>query len=295
MYISAAYHFEPKANINRTPRERYFDYYRDLHARYKVPLDESTFYGESQYKFTELGYPLFEQAKEEGNLEGLDLMVATYWAHEFDPDLAACGPHFAYKYGFDCNMFDVLDQGSISSVTALKIISSYMQSAGVNKALLFSLDQSGIPLIEAATISKPSRSCGAALVLQKTDASSNLFIKDIKILTEQQCLEKQLDIIPYLLEMIEGYGISYKDLSLCIKRDAATSKVMSLFENKYDRFIDEITLINRKLQKGCTDVLEFMANIATAKRTISSKYMLVIEEDVESLTTGVLLLEQVDK
>lgn len=291
MFLQAAYYFEPKPQEPKVPRDRFFQYYRDMHARYQLPLDEATFLQGEQHQFSELGYPIFDQCNREGHLTNLDLMVGAYWAHEFDPEFASSGPHFAHHYGFSCDMFDVLDQGSICSITALKLIDCYFKNNSFEKALLFAFDQSGIPLIEQGTIPKPSKASSAALILSKQEAGLQIRYTDIWL--EKDILDLKFDFIARLEELLRQYQVNLNDLTVCVKRDTVAFKLLNLFSSQHRLFKEQVVMEYLPLIKGCVDIL---ALIGKFDKDLGEQHkhanILILDEDVESLNIGVVLLKK---
>jgi hypothetical protein len=292
MYVDGSFYYQFAERQDIEVRERFKQYYRDLHDRYNEPLDETTFANGSGYKFNELGYPIFDYCLKHGYLKKIDLMIASYWAHEFDPDHASCGPHFAHKYDFDCNMFDVLDQGSICTLTALNLIKKYQDNNASQNALCFALDQNSIPCAANGCFPMPTKNVAAAAMLSKQQ-TDNSFIKilDIKLWSEQKICDLRYDILADLLKTLEEKNLSLTDCIICCKRNTAVYRAIELYKYQHLDIKDKLQFYFQQLDCACSDSLYLIDQLNQKAWQPKEKYVLILEEDVESLACGLLMLE----
>lgn len=288
MYIEASYYnaFSTRSLVN--PRERYIRYYRDLHDRYKIVLDEATLLEGSQYRYNELAYPIFDKLVKDGMLKKIDTMVVTHWAHEFDPDHATLGPHLAHRYDFSCNMFDVLDQGSICAMTSLSLI----KKLNTKKSLCLSLDQTTVPRSDSSSFSIPTKTASVALCLS-TDKPEKPSIKivDIEILAEKVLCDSKLNLVQIILECLSKNNIDISECVLSCKRNSTVYRAINLYQHQYKNFLEEVEFNFLPVELGCTELFQFIHLLSLTHKNLEKRYYLYLDEDVESLTAGFIILE----
>lgn len=112
------------------------DYYRDLLATFARPLDEDAF-AEGRATFTELVAALLPHLGE--SVDGYDVAVMASAGPDAEPgwpmcylQTRACNPGLAFAVG---------DQGLVSAYTALHLVQQWQVPPGVERALLFVVDQ----------------------------------------------------------------------------------------------------------------------------------------------------------
>lgn len=293
MYIEMSCYYEPPLRAPIEARERYKRYYRDLHSRYNMPLEEKTFLTGSQYTFHDLSYPIFDILNKEGFLNKIDLMAAAFWSHEFDPIYAAIGPHLAHHYHFNCPMFDIVDQGSISPLTALSLIKQYQLNAASETALCFSLDQTTIPRSSLKSHVMPTRTAAGALILSiSCPSTAALQIIDVVLWPEHHLYKQRLDVIHFILTELSARGIALKDCILHCKRNFTLYRAMTFYQHQYPDFFREIEWNFLPIEFGCTPFFQFLDHLRQQKMTSGRSYILLLEEDAESVTSGMVILQQ---
>lgn len=294
MYIENVFYYEPLQHKHeeskiREPRERFKQYYIDLHKRYNDKLDISTFVTGGQYKPQDLGYPIFDLCQKNCYLAKIDLMIMTYWAHEFDPDYASYGTHFAYRYQFNCQMFDILDQGSICTLTAFKFIMQYMLNSRSNMALCYSVDQNSIPREDVSSIVIPDKNISTGVVFKK-ESNSGIKILDIRIFTEQQICDMQMNIMNFVFLTLKELNIEMVDCSFYLKRNTNIYKSVQMYnQNFYTEHYKSFVHVN--IYNGCTSICMILSQIIKEKKCLDKKYILIFDEDCESFCCGYLLLK----
>jgi len=289
MFLEASYYCEPSAK-EMIPRERFVRYYRDLHARYHLSLDEKTFSSGSPYKFSDLGYNVFDPCAKDNNLKHIDLMVGAYWAHEYDPDFASCGPHFSYKYGFDCNMFDVLDQGSLCTFTAIHLISRYFENNSATKALCFAFDQTVIPRSSIDSIPVPTKTAAGLVVLNKDGKrDTQCRIETVELWPEYVLCEGNLNMIGLLLEMLRKYGLAIEQCSILCKRSSIVYKAFNFYKNRYKELNSHLDIQFLPIEDTCVEPLNVLNQLNN--RIIKTRpFVALIDDDVESLAVAVMIV-----
>lgn len=146
LYISNQYYQAMPTQAQKVPRERFIRYYNDLFDLEGMAKPEmSAYLRGSQYSFSELGDVVLTSAQEVEDFSKLDLFTVAYWGHEFDPD-SSFGAYFASRYNITSTMFDVCDQGILSSISAINLIMAYAKAGKIKNAALLCFDQRSIPV-----------------------------------------------------------------------------------------------------------------------------------------------------
>lgn len=291
MYIEAIYHKELPARSPKEPRERFKEYYFDLHSRYNVKLDNSTFLQGSQYKFNELGYHALDECAKDNHLKEIDLMVISYWAHEFDPDYASCGTHFAYHYNFNCNMFDVLDQGSICTLIALFLIDKYHKNGSSKKSLCLALDQDSIPREDSFSFPIPTKNVASSIILSNEKKyDGEIKILNIEIWNEHLLLDIQFNFFELIMPVLKDFDIKLEDITIFIKRNTTIFRAIEFFKHRYITDTQNLNFHFTHLSSNCSDILYLINQIAENAIKPLRNYVLLIDEDAESLSSGYILL-----
>ena len=288
IYVDAIYYSSAPSRVQRKNRQRYLQYYRDLHARYGVPLDENSFLEGSQYRFSELGHDVFKPCAEDGYLDRIDLMVASYWAHEYDPEYASCGPYFSHYYKFNADMFDVLDQGSICAYTALEIITAYMNNKSCEMAWSFSLEQDTNPRQNVRSINAPDQNIAAGLILNYQQSDKTLLsIIDCGTVNEKEILEGKACLHKIIKKIVEKNDIDLNECQIVMKHNSIIDKSLRYYRASHDMQLKEIYYL--PLQKTCTLMYWALFNYQEINQK-QKPYTLIVEEDEESFTVGYMLV-----
>lgn len=289
MFISSTYHINLPNKPLVEPRPRYKKYYRDLHQRYNIDLDEATFVEGGQYKFNELSYPLFDLLKNDGYLHEIDLLVCAYWSHEFDPDYASSVTHLSHLYDFNCDMFDVLDQGTLCTLTSVKLIKAYFDNDQIKLACCYALDQTTNPRSHRDWFSVPNQNVSSGVVFSKhADKDNNYELIDVVQWTEQFLLNSNYDVTKHITQELASREILLSDCILYVKRNTTFYKAYAIYKSSHTESLD---IRYFPLNVACSDALLFMHNLVNATLQQDKKYYLYVEEDVESLATAMLIIK----
>jgi hypothetical protein len=146
LYLANQYYQVMPAQTQKVPRDRFVQYYNDLfdlEGLTRPPL--SVYLTEGQYDFSTLGEAVLKLAHVKEDFSKLDLFVVAYWSHEFDPN-GSFGAYFSHQYGISSTLFDVCDQGILSSIVAIKLIMAYAKLGKIKNAALLCFDQRSIPV-----------------------------------------------------------------------------------------------------------------------------------------------------
>ena len=174
LYLTAYHHVEMPSKLIIDPRERFIRYYNDLfHMEGILQPELSSYTKTMQYSYAELGDALFNSGEFQSVLSKIDLFVAAYWGHEFDPD-GAFGAYFAHKYGITSRMFDVCDQGILSPISAINIIQAFVSSGKANKAALVCFDQTAIPVEHDFSGIFPSKNSACLMIFDIAPTSDSM-------------------------------------------------------------------------------------------------------------------------
>ncbi|MFA6409431.1 MAG: hypothetical protein WCW01_04580 [Gammaproteobacteria bacterium] len=272
------------------PRERYVNYMQDLYKLFGDQVTEESFLEGSQCAYTEIGDVLFNEAKKMRQLVDIDMFVINHWAHEFDPEYAACGPYFLYTHKFDCNHFDICDQGTIGILTALKIISQYQYQCASKNAVLLVMEQTTVPRNKFAYDPIPILAGGALFWIDsnpKSDARK-LRIIAIDFIHQAEVIEKGWNALATIQEVCRKFQIAEENLSVFVSKSSFAYKSLQYAldaswqkQGFVLRFMDHLP----GMLPFAKVLQSFMHN-----EKACTKYSLLFQEDAESAEIGYLLL-----
>lgn len=274
----------------KTPRWRFMKYYIDLFNLYGKTLPESIFTEGSQYSYSELGEAVLDELDLQGKLKNLDIFVASYWANEFDPNHASCGAYFSEKYQFQCKTFDVCEQGTLSAFTGIKIIHNYLAQDEINKAILVIMEQTTIPRIKEDHDLVPTQTGTVALLFDRQSQAQKLYkIAAIELFNEFKMANNHLTIFDFLFDTYFKYESAPSENLLLLKKNSQIWKYCKFYANKN---FNNIKIIEYSSQPGSLQPFIGL-NQLLQDLSYNPRYITVIDEDVESLNSAVLVLEQV--
>ena len=198
------------------PRERYLTYYRDFAKYYGLELIESSaFYG-SQLEGSELLNPVMDELAQCYSLNEVGACIFADWVEDFDPEYSALGPYVVDRYKLSSNLFNIVDQGLLSVITALKLAKVSLEG---KNALILSFDQTTVTQFIGVPELRPDGSGAAALYLSASPQSAYFEIVEAEILDSQKAfllddLKKKLNLQDLSLIEVNGIGLMpfYKKL-----------------------------------------------------------------------------------
>ncbi len=274
----------------RTPRDRYKQYFQDLYAIYPGEVTDETFAEGDQLTYAELGDHLFQHASLKKELPSIDLIIVAHWSQEFDPDYASCGPYFLHKYDLQTDIFDVCDNGTLATFIGLKVLNSYINAGNSQKVMLLCLEQTTVPRDKRSGDVIPAQSGAVAVILNKHINDAHYVIKATEIITEVNVLANLNKIDRYVIQQIADLILNSSTLLIVTRKSTAFWKVIDyllltdhcVFERDQFDFIEPMP--------GCLSALKKMDDIIHSDSEHS--HVLIVDEDVESMTLGLLLLER---
>lgn len=282
MYVRAAHHLTlPERALRRAPRDRYVTYQRDLHAISSEALDEETLLEGDQYSYTDLGDAVLTSMADARMLENIDMVVYAYWTPEFDPDYSAFGPYFLERHDMKGKSFDVCDNGSLASATALHVVCRYAQNdPSLRNVLVLGMEQTTIPRSRSSGIPIPARSSACAVVLSRDEVAGSACIIASGQLSESDAFS---GVNPWTMiaSVLDGAGVPPANVSLLTQRVGAFHKRLRfLIDSSRDK-----PGINIQFLGSTPSALHTLSALALLdhNNTDSRQYLLVVDEDVESL------------
>jgi hypothetical protein len=283
----------PKVSAKKEPRERYIKYFSDLYQFHQEDLSYDSFQDGAQYTNITIGDAIFTALKKEHHLSSFDLMIIANWSCDFDPDYAATGPYFLWRHQFDCNNFDISEQGTLGPLTALKIIKQYQTLQNSKKAMLLVTEQTTIPRNKERYDLIPAQDGGVALCLQTTTdkCRASLKILDIGFIYEANLLNHGLNLPKIIEEIKTRFGITKTEISVFVSKISLTYKSLQFYQNcngtapsSIQQYFDS--------RPGCLPLFECINKILLLN-TAPTKNFLLFCEDSESAETAYILLEKV--
>jgi len=187
----------------KIPRERYLTYYRDFSRYYGLEfIESSAFYG-SQLDGVELMNPIMDKLAENHDLNQIRYCIFADWLEDFDSEYSALGAYIIDKYHLNAKLFNVVDQGLLSIITALKLAKLSHENV-----LMLSFDQTTITQFKNISELRPDVSGAAALLLSISSPPDFFKILEAEIISDQKKFILDNFNLPKLkLIKIKGIGL----------------------------------------------------------------------------------------
>ena len=285
---------QPVQNQLKEPRPRFVQYYKDLYSHHGSEFDESVLREGSQATYSELGEAALSVCKKEGTLNEVDLMIATYWAYEFDPDHASCGAYLSEKFNLKCRIFDVCEQGTIAPFTAIKIANSFMKNKEINKAIVLVLEQTTIPRNKNDYDLIPSDTGAISIILEKSintvGVKNHYRIRHADIILDNQMVKAADDLFMMLLKKIVNPN-EKRITRVFIRKN---SYVWKLFQYYADNIPPTVNVLPFSSQVGCLQPWVALQNEISRLADNNNSLLpnlVIVDQDVETFSTGILTLE----
>ena len=274
----------------KIPRDRYKEYLYDLYKIYPGKVSEESFLEGSQLTYAELGDSLFESAGMQEKLAEIDLIILAHWSQEFDPDYASCGPYFLNKYKMKADIFDVCDQGTLAPFTALNILIQYLKQKRAKKVMLLCLEQTTIPRDKLMEDVIPLESGAVAIILGTDEELAKLKVVCSEIIPETISVDNLRNIDDFIMEELRGFNISQEKTLIFLRKNTLVQKIIhkKIFEGETSLLENQLRYLEQK--PGCLSVFKRLDSIS--KENEEYRFFLIIDEDVESLNMGYMLLER---
>ncbi|MEW2738387.1 hypothetical protein [Providencia sp. PROV130] len=281
-----------RRELRRIPRDRFITYQKDLHRIAQDVLTELTLLEGDQYSYTELGNAVLQDMEKEELLDGVDMAMFCYWTPEFDPDYSAFGPYFIDRYKIDGHSFDICDNGSLVSATALNVADSYLKNGTVQKILLLGMEQNTIPRNVVQGFPIPSRSCSVAAILttEKTPESQWRLINSGHI-TEWDS-SKLEDSYSLLVDILNQSNINADDVVLLTHRCGYFYKKLRFH---LETTSQELSIDYAFLRPDVTGMNALLTLAGETLAPLNKLTVLLIEHDVESLRMAWTVLQQIQE
>jgi hypothetical protein len=265
----------------KEPRARFVQYYKDLYKHLGSELDEQVFQEGAQASYSALGELVLAECYEKKLLQRLDLLVAAYWAYEFDPDHASCGAYLCHRYQLDCKLFDVCEQGTLSPFTAIKLIKSFMQTNSLENAMMLLMEQTTIPRNKSDGDLVPTMSGATAVLFQEAEKAGNKIIDVDIVLAKQMTISGQYLVDFFIEKYIQKIQVG-ESINLYLRKQ---SYLWHLFHYYRHRLPSLVSIKHFSGQPGCLQPWELFHT------TGISEHSVLIDQDVESLNTGILTIQ----
>lgn len=290
VYLSHASLARFAAFKTRKARPRFVEYYKDLYALDHKIIDEESLMQGDQHDFAKLGRGILDSCQVDGHLNGVDTLICATWSHEFDPDYSSSGPYFSDRYHIPL-VFDVCDQGSISTFMALKILLCYMRAGISKKSILLGLEQTSIPRNFYDNAVMPSFS-GSSALLFSTDEGVLPRFKLIcaDVFPEHEVLQSQHDASALTRKKCVEIGIDANQVSLALKKSSTLFKVHEKFKHQHSALSLHTSLWEFDHAFGLLSFYYYLSALLTMK-SHSTPYIAILDEDIESVSIGIVIFE----
>lgn len=293
LYINQVfYKVLAKRELRRVPRERYTVYQKDLHRIAQDELTESTLLEGDQYSYTELGDAVLGTIEGNTALADVDLAIFCYWTPEFDPDYSAFGPYFMDRYKIHGHSFDICDNGSLASATALTIADSYLQNGSAHKILLLGFEQNTIPRNLAHGLPVPERSCAIATLLtaERKPTSQWQLIRTGQI-TEWDSAS-DMDAYGLIVDILRQSGVDAKDVVLMTQRTGFFYKKLR-FQMETTR--NELPINFSFLRPEVTGMNTLLMLAGENLSPLNKQTVLLVDHDMESLKMAWSVIQRIQE
>lgn len=274
----------------KIPRDRYVQYMNDLYKLYPGKLSEETFMEGSQMTYGELGDVLLSQDSVREELNKIDTMGIAHWSQEFDPDYASCGAYFLHQYQLNSEIFDVCDQGTIASYTALKLLAQKLQTGRSHNCMLLCLEQTTVPRDKSSEDILPDVSGALAIVMSSVKNGTQFQLKKIGIIPEAIAIENIRAVEKRIWDDVESNGFDYLSSIIVIRKGSAIARSIKHHALKNSSPVNEAMLDYMSPKAGLLHAFIKLNDLS--KHKFDKNWILLIDEDVESLTVAYVLLER---
>lgn len=291
IFISQLTHKVAATPEKKTPRDRYVQYVNDLYKIYPGKASPESFIEGDQLTYAELGELILEAPEIAKTIKDLDNIIVAHWSQEFDPDYASCGPYFLHKYDLKSDIFDVCDQGTLAPFMAAKILFHYQKNNVSDMGMILCLEQTTIPRDKSAGDVIPLYSGASAILLTSDSKFAQWLIKNIEFICEEKALEKLTDIASLITSILKTAGISINETSIVARKNTCYWKALKhqmLSTQTTLREQDDFQFISPN--PGCLSAFKKIEQITN--QPTDRKFLLVIDEDVESMNMAYMLLEK---
>lgn len=281
-----------RRELRRIPRDRFTTYQKDLHRIARDVLTDSTLLEGDQYSYTELGDAVLKDVENASALDDVDMAIFCYWTPEFDPDYSAFGPYFMDRYQINGHSFDICDNGSLASATALTVAGSYLKNGCVRKILLLGMEQNTIPRNRAQGFPVPSRSCSvAALLTSDKRPESQWTLINSGYLTEWES-GKCEDSYGLLVDILHQSNINAEDVVLLTQRSGYFFKRLRF---QLETTSQELPIDYAFLHPDVTGMNALLTFAGETLAPLNKRNVLLIEHDMESLRMAWSVIQKVQE
>ncbi|TDB55762.1 hypothetical protein [Photorhabdus luminescens] len=279
-----------KRSLRKTPRNRYSIYQKDLHRISQDELTDSTLLEGDQYSYTELGDSVLNKMENSIFLSDVDLSIFAYWTPEFDPDHSAFGPYFMDQYNLKGYSFDICDNGSLVSTTALGIADNYLSSDSASKILLLGMEQNTIPRNISNGFPIPERSCAIAALLTTEKSNENKWILLKTGQVSEWELADGLDAFGMVRNILHQLQLDEEDTVLLTERTGYFFKKIRFQIEAKDRK-NSIKFAFLKPEVTGMNILLLLADKTLTP--LNRRNILLVEHDMESLRIAWSVLQKI--
>jgi len=288
MFIETAFYQRYICNeSNRiVVRNRFVDYFRDLYQRYHITLDQNSIPSVA-YRHHELGCTLFSFLKNKVNINECDYIVFPSWGVPIDPDYASHELYYRHQFGFQNEMIDIRDCGSLCVFHAIDLIFQLMRFQTNSHILCCSIETSGSPNANHIITKKPEINFIAALnIVNRFDEPHSIKILDIAI-----DLHHIPSDIGYLLEKL--LETNHVDPSLCIGLIKSKTNLFKLSDmrQKHISILFKINWNSLSHEISSGFVYYCLQKIDYFSFSEIKPFILIVDEDAEFPAIGMLLLK----
>ncbi|CAI1180614.1 hypothetical protein [Serratia marcescens] len=281
-----------RRELRRMPRDRFTIYQKDLHRIAQDVLTESTLLEGDQYSYTELGDAVLQDVEKGQALDGVDMAMFCYWTPEFDPDYSAFGPYFMDRYKINGHSFDICDNGSLASATALNVAGSYLKNGSVQKILLLGMEQNTIPRNIEQGFPVPSRSCSvAALLTAEKRPESQWKLINSGHITEWDSGRLE-DSYGLLIDILTRSNTNTDDVVLLTQRSGYFYKKLRFH---LETTSQELPIDYAFLRPDVTGMNALLTLAGETLAPLNKRTVLLIEHDMESLRMAWSVLQKVQE
>ena len=287
VFITKIIYVESKPQDIAQPPQRYIDFHQDLQQLHGHSLDHNSYRKGGKLSYVDLAKDVMDEFCQQGVLNAIDMIVPAYWSDEYDSSYVNCGPYLSEQYQINCDMFDIFEQGTLATFTALSILQKYLTTTDYRRGLMLALEQTTHAIAVEKSSILPTRNGGYAIELttEKPHHFAGLMLLHAATFSVEDYIAKWNAIV-------STYITFPASICLCIRAGSTLSQCnlpavpgLSISVDYYD---SEPSLL------GMLDELNRQNNqIIQQKLPSSTRYFLIVDEDVTTAAgdAGMLLLQ----
>lgn len=290
MFLALARWQAFQSDSSKEPRQRSYNGVQSLFNLYGREFDRNSLLRGDQLSYSDT---IGSFLADDGGLvfAGVNTLILTQWAPDYDPEHYAIGPFMTEKYGIKGSVLDVMDRGSLCTSVALQLAKMLLDS-GDDKAMVFGYEQNTIGQSpNSKEITPNAVSVGLLSLSGEKTADSIAEIVAVHELDESAMVACASDCVQQL-----------EDAVASVVGDSARCKVLSTKGSTINRVLNHQNVVGKAFNHERYELVDLVPNASSMSmfRLLSdlqtyvddgAEHLVFVEEDVESLNLSMTVIK----